>query len=597
MSKKRGRGNGSGSIFKRRDGGPWCISWYGPDGRRREHNTRTTDKTAAQRILARKLADVALRRDGVIDQRQETLITEAAKPIETHLAAFQAMLEARQRSDGHIKRSVAFIREVCTAAGFDTANKITADGMNGVIGEMKAKGKAPRTILGRVVALKSFTKWLADHGKLAHDPLRTVKRPSVKEDRRLRRRMLTPTEWPHLRAATLTSGQRDGMNPLERVALYGTAIQTGLRSAELRSITKADLFLAGDKPYLRCKAENTKNGAEARQYIQADLAEDLRRLVANKTPAVQVFPMPDEFHVATMLRMDLAEARQQWLAEVKHDPEASAKRTESDFLAVRNHDGEELDFHALRHTCGSWLALQGVHISVIKTVMRHSTIVLTADAYGHLLPDQHAEAVGGMAAMMNPETPLAATGTAGEAPAVQTAVAMQNHAAAGDTVRRGANSQKNDTAQKSLRIADVCEPMREDATGRGRTRTGTPLAREGILSPLCLPIPPRGPCHALIIGFSPVLASIGFPWPRNPAMVTGDDRTTPEGPGMFTNLMCAGSHSFRGSSASGRSEDVRIASAPAADCCRADRAASAAPGRKAGRGGADPGAAFVLRRF
>jgi hypothetical protein len=66
-----------------------------------------------------------------------------------------------------------------------------------------------------------------------------------------------------------------------------------------------------------------------------------------------------------MLRGDLAEARKQWLDEVKHDPKAHAARPESDFLAVGNHDGEILDFHALRHTTGSWLALQGVHPNVI----------------------------------------------------------------------------------------------------------------------------------------------------------------------------------------------------------------------------------------
>jgi integrase len=99
--------------------------------------------------------------------------------------------------------------------------------------------------------MKAFTRWLADHAKLAHDPLRSVKRPSVKTDRRLRRRMLLPAEWPYLRAAALASGSRDGMSPLERVALYATAIQTGLRSNELRSLTKAYIYLAGKKPYVR----------------------------------------------------------------------------------------------------------------------------------------------------------------------------------------------------------------------------------------------------------------------------------------------------------------------------------------------------------
>ncbi len=438
MAKIRNRGNGEGSIFKRQNGGPWYIAWYDHAGKRREHCTKTTDKTTAQRILADKLADVALRREGIIDARQESLITEAGRQIETHLADFEAMMKARQCSEDHVKRTLMFIREVCAAARFEKPSDITADGMNRHMARMQAEENAARTIQGRVVAMTAFTRWLTDHAKLSHDPLRCVKRPSVKTNRKLRRRMLTPAEWPYLRAATLASGLRDGMNPLERVALYAVAIQTGLRSNELRSLAKSDLFLAGGKPYVRCRAETAKNDQGARQYIQGDLAAELRRIVATKTPTAPVFTMPDEFSVADMLRGDLATARKQWLDEVNHDRDAYAKREESDFLAVDNHDGETLDFHSLRHTCGSWLALQGVHPNVIKTVMRHSSITLTMDTYGHLLPDQHADAIGGMINMVAERTPLAATGTAGkptDAPAVGTAVGMPNGAIVCESVR------------------------------------------------------------------------------------------------------------------------------------------------------------------
>src|SRR5262245_59334056 len=151
MAKKRNRGNGSGSIFKRRDDGPYCITWYDATGKRCEHNTLTTDKQTAERILGDKLADVALRREGIIDARQEALAIQSKRPIEEHLADFEAMMTARQRSEGHVRRTVAFVREVCTAAGFVTPNDITADGMNRIIAAMKAKGRASRTLQGRVV--------------------------------------------------------------------------------------------------------------------------------------------------------------------------------------------------------------------------------------------------------------------------------------------------------------------------------------------------------------------------------------------------------------------------------------------------------------
>ena len=79
-----------------------------------------------------------------------------------------------------------------------------------------------------------------------------------------------------------------------------------------------------------------------------------------------------------------------------------------------NHEGELLDFHALRHTCGAWLAKAGVHPKVVQTVMRHSTITLTYDHYGHLFPGQEADAVSRLADVMSPPVAAAATGTDGE---------------------------------------------------------------------------------------------------------------------------------------------------------------------------------------
>ena len=66
----------------------------------------------------------------------------------------------------------------------------------------------------------------------------------------------------------------------------------------------------------------------------------------------------------------LPEARKQWLSEAKGDPQEYAQRQESDFLADTNHDGEVIDFHSLRHTCGAGLAMSGVHPKVVQTVIR-----------------------------------------------------------------------------------------------------------------------------------------------------------------------------------------------------------------------------------
>ncbi|MDE7064429.1 MAG: site-specific integrase [Desulfovibrionaceae bacterium] len=53
---------------------------------------------------------------------------------------------------------------------------------------------------------------------------------------------------------------------------------------------------------------------------------------------------------------------------------------------------QRIVFHSLRHTFASWLALAGVDIYRIKTLMRHKTISMTM-RYAHLIPDATRDAV------------------------------------------------------------------------------------------------------------------------------------------------------------------------------------------------------------
>ena len=180
------------------------------------------------------------------------------------------------------------------------------------------------------------------------------------------------------------------MTGSERLLLYRTAIQTGLRSNELRSLTRGQLYFDSNPPYITCKAGSTKNRKDARQYIQPELAADLKTHVATKSPKAPTFKLPHETNLARMLRDDLADSRKQWLSEAKSDPQEYAQRQQSDFLANVNHEGEITDFHSLRHTCGAWLAMTGAHPKEVQQIMRHQSITLTMDTYGHLFPGQEA---------------------------------------------------------------------------------------------------------------------------------------------------------------------------------------------------------------
>ena len=181
---------------------------------------------------------------------------------------------------------------------------------------------------------------------------------------------------------------------------FSCSVEQRKRNADGQLVATSDdyqiaqhLFLDTEQPFVTCKAGSTKNRKLARQYIQANLGNDLRTHVAKKAPQTKVFAMPGKYDVADMFRADLADARRAWLKAAQRDPEEYACRKQSDFLAAINHDGEVTDFHCLRHTCGAWLATAGAHPKEIQSVMRHSTITLTMDTYGHIFPGQEAATV------------------------------------------------------------------------------------------------------------------------------------------------------------------------------------------------------------
>jgi len=388
-----------------------------------ERSTKTTDKRRAEETLRKWLSESTARKTGVVDATLADIAEQGKRPIQDHLDDYVLKIRNSGKSEDYASEVRRMITEAIDAQGWTLITQINADSVNKYIEQLK-RAKSPRmkksvvsarTVCYCIGAVRSFTKWLVRGDKLVRDPLATFKLPSTDTDRRLTRRILLHEEWDWLRSATEQASTRHDMTGHERVLAYALAVQTGLRANEIRSLMPGQLFLDMTPPFVTCKAHSTKNKRPARLYIAPDLADALRIHVSTKSPKSPVFHMPHSTRVVEVLRSDLASARSAWLKASEHDPEEYARRVQSDFLASVNHDGDQLDFHALRHTCGAWRALAGDHPKVIQTIMRHASIELTMGTYGHLFPGQEAESIAKLPPMMKmmPDV-LEATGTGGE---------------------------------------------------------------------------------------------------------------------------------------------------------------------------------------
>ncbi len=485
------------SVYKRggsKAKGSWYVSWVDHTGKTKTKSARTTDKATAQRIGNKLEADAALRREGVIDARADTIQLFARSPITDSVADFETRLRAAGNTDKHVRHTVGFIRRVIEHAGFDTLGSIDEAGVSRYAADKLVDGASNRTVQAHLTAIKAFTKWLYEVGRLSSDFLASLKKPNPSADRRRQRRFLSPAEWEWLRDYLLRAGCLYGLQADERLLLYRFAIQTGLRANEIRSLTPASLHLEATSPFVLCKAGTTKNRREARQLLDPDLARQLKAYAGRRKLAGEkkLFALPHESNVARMLRDDVEAARAEWLKRPKEESEQPGERDQSDFLSPKNNAGEELDFHSLRHTCGVWLAQTGAHPKTVQQVMRHSSITLTMDTYGHLFPGQEEESAKRLGGLFG-SSPRTFEGRADHRQEVQKAHGAQRILQRGEseTVRNRTSGRESQAVtptdhkqDKSRKKAASCDKNRPDAKPCESSGGGTRTPDTRIMIPL-----------------------------------------------------------------------------------------------------------------
>ncbi|CAN0314755.1 unnamed protein product, partial [Ectocarpus fasciculatus] len=128
--------------------------------------------------------------------------------------------------------------------------------------------------------------------------------------------MCSRSNWHHLEAAAIAGPVRGGLTGAERSMIFALAIQTGLRSNEIRSLRRSSLHLDSDKLFVVVLAGSSKNRRTARQYVRPELADHLRQHAAMMSPGAGVFEMPAQKRVPKMLQADLNAAREAWLDEI-----------------------------------------------------------------------------------------------------------------------------------------------------------------------------------------------------------------------------------------------------------------------------------------
>ncbi|HXB58525.1 MAG TPA: tyrosine-type recombinase/integrase [Candidatus Acidoferrales bacterium] len=267
----------------------------------------------------------------------------AQKNLSAHMEDFLADLLASGRDDMYQANLRCRLTKLFKDCDWHYPKDVTADGF---MAWRSKQTLAAKTLNDYLDAANGLMKWMKRAVRIEENALQAVGKVKTAGRETVQRRALSDNEVQRLLEV---AGPRK--------PVYLTALNTGLRRAELAALQKGDCSLYGDYAFLKVRASTTKNSKAATIWLNDEVAAELKKLVlpgVDSTESVfESIPDMDQF------RYDLAAAKIPYVDE----------------------HGRRADFHALRHTLATNLARCGVLPRVAMEFMRHSEMRLTNKTY------------------------------------------------------------------------------------------------------------------------------------------------------------------------------------------------------------------------
>ncbi len=374
------------------------------EGKVCEVATGCTDKDAARSVLAGLRKRAELVKAKVISPDQDRIADHQKTPVADHITAYIDYQRDRGRNADHIKNYQTRLTRSADECRFRWLSELNADRLEKWLSTLAEAPRAgdgdtsPQLVSasvynGYVEAWVAFGNWMIGkringrrsnmqgEKRLLVNPFGGIGKRDKSQDRRRVARAMTEAELsrllksarerPVVAAETVRRGPNKGERLIvlsddrraklerlgaERALIYKTAILTGLRKGELRSMSVCDLSF-GDVPFVKLQARNEKNRQGSTLPIRSDLAAELRTWIAGKSSTDPVFRVPSG--LLDILDKDI---------EAAGIPKIDA-------------EGRVVHFHALRHSFGTHLSRSGVTPRVAQAAMRHSNISLTMTTY------------------------------------------------------------------------------------------------------------------------------------------------------------------------------------------------------------------------
>lgn len=359
------RGNGEGSISRRKDGG-WMAQYvvHTADGSRKRKTVYGKTRIEVAAKLARALSQ---REDGLV-------FDDGGLTVEDYLGRWlKGSVRDTVRTSTYERNEQIVNLHVTPALGRLKLKALTPAQVRWFYREKLDQGLSSATVHKMHVVLHKALGQATRGGLIPRNVTEAVKVPQV------RRKEIEPLSTEETKKL-LAAARGDRFE-----ALYVLAVTTGLRQGELLALRWDDVDLEGGTLRVRRTLTRVKGS-----YSLGDpKTAKSRRSVRLTETAVEAL----RAHLARQLEeIDRMGAFYQdsglVIATEKGtivNPTNLRRRSFAPLLERAKLPG--MRFHDLRHTCATLLLTKNVNPKVVSEMLGHASISITLDTYSHVLPN------------------------------------------------------------------------------------------------------------------------------------------------------------------------------------------------------------------
>ena len=374
MSKRRG--NSEGTIYFHEPKQLWCtqVSLGLVDGKRR----RKMIYGKTRREVAEKLK--VLLREQQLGQVVATNRQTTAQLLERWLTHVKPTVRPRTY-DSYLS---TVHRHLVPTIGAIHLGKLTSNDIAALLNRKEEEGLSPRTRQYIRAILRMALNYAVDENLIGRNVVLKAPKPRV--------------ERHEVRVLSLDEARRllDAAKGDRFEALYTVALGLGLRQGEALGLRWDDVDFTEGTLHVRRSLQRIEHKL---QLVQPK-TDNSRRTIAMPNETILALREHRRRQLEEQVAAVVWEDHQLVFTTSKGTPLEKSGLTKRFRKLLEVAGLPPMRFHDLRHSCASILLAQGVPMNVVQRVLGHSSISVTVDIYGHLLPTAKQEAAAIMDAIL-----------------------------------------------------------------------------------------------------------------------------------------------------------------------------------------------------